>query len=63
MSVLLKGVQANDTDYYLSHVDVNHKMYTISDMIITSKASENENPEYKNFRLFDVSELHDYYKY
>ena len=62
MSVLLKGVEADDTDYYLRH-DVNHKMYTISDMLITSKASEKEDPEYKNFRLFDVSELHDYYKY
>ena len=40
MSVLLKGVEAGDTDYYLRHVDINQKMYNISDMLITSKTSE-----------------------
>ena len=59
----MRGVEAGDTDYYLRHVDSNNKMYTISDMLITSKASEVENPEYKDCRLFDVSELSDYYKY
>jgi len=62
MNVLLKGVEAGDTDYYLRHVDTNHTMYTISDMLITSNASEMENPEYKKFRLIDVSELNEYYK-
>ena len=59
----MKGVVAGDTDYYLRHVDVNHTLHVVSDMLITPKASEKENPEYKNFRLFDVTELNDYYKY
>ena len=42
----MRGVVAGDTDYYLRHVDVNHSMYVVSDMLITSKASEQDNPEY-----------------
>ena len=59
----MKGVVAGDTEFYFRRVDANNKMYIVSDMRITSNASEQENPEYKNVRLFDVTELNDYYKY
>ena len=46
MSVLMKVVEAGDTDFYLRHVDTNNTVYTMSDMLITSNASGVENPEY-----------------
>ena len=54
----MKGVTAGDTDLFLRHCDND----IISDMVITSKASEKQPPEFKPFRMFDVSESTDYDK-
>ena len=58
----MRGVAAGDVDFYLRHVDSNNKTNIVSYMVITSKTSEEENQHYKSFRMFDVSELNDYYK-
>jgi len=55
----MKGVIAGDTYFYLRHCNSD----VMSDIIITSKTSEEENPDFKSFRMFGVSELTDHYKY
>ena len=60
------GVENGDTDFYMRHVPkpLFEDEYTklVSDMVITSKWSEDLNKEFLKFKMFDVIELRPYYK-
>ena len=60
------GVENGDTDFYMRHVPkpLFEDEYTIlvSDMVVTSKWSEDLKSDFLTFNMFDVAELSSYYK-
>ena len=57
---IMEGFNAGDTEFYMRHPSPNSD--DITDMIVTSESTEKDHPEFKTFRLFDVTELNNYYR-
>ena len=63
MTWITQCLESGDTDFYLRHAPTSPiQGDVLGDIIVTSKAVEDENPVFKPFKLFDVNELNDYYR-
>ena len=65
MMNIINGLENGDTDFYMKRLPTIPVEYEyknlLSDIIITSKYSENSNSDLINLKLFNVMDLNDYY--